>query len=52
MSKCIVPNCGCKIPPWRERDGLITCSKKCSNAWHRIPLREREKIRGKRYNRK
>lgn len=47
--KCCVPDCNNEIPIWREEQGLISCSKKCVNAWNWIPQRAREEIRGKRY---
>ena len=48
--RCIVPDCNKQLPSWRIRDGNITCSKKCANAWNRISSTTREKIRGKEYN--
>ena len=50
--KCYLPDCNKEIPEWREKRGRITCSKKGSNAWNGLPQKQREEIRGKKYNRK
>ena len=47
--KCVVPTCKKPLPPWRERDGRITCSKSCAMAWNHLPSKQREGIRGKKY---
>ncbi len=47
--RCCIPKCNKIIPEWRNRKGFITCSKKCVNAWNWMPIKLREKIRGKKY---
>ena len=47
--KCCMPNCDKEISKDREKQGFISCSKKCVNAWSWLPKSQREKIRGKQY---
>lgn len=47
--KCYMPECKKQIPEYRIKQGWVTCSKKCSNAWNWLPGKIREKIRGKKY---
>lgn len=51
---CIMPNCTKEIPKWRLKSKMprVTCSKKCSGEWNHMSSKDREKIRGKPYNKK
>jgi len=48
---CYNPECNKAIPESRLKQGRISCSKKCSNAWNWVPQKQREEIRGRKYNR-
>lgn len=50
--KCHAPGCNKEVPISKGKKKRVTCSKKCSGIWNWLSGKEREKIRGKKYNKK